>query len=86
MNRFKGLVLVDRVPEELWTEFCNIVQEAVTKTIPKKKKCRKANWLSEETLQIAEERRKSKGKGKKERYIQLNAELQRIARRDKRPS
>ena len=86
MNRFKGLVLVDRVPEELWTEFCNVVQEVVTKTIPKKKKCRKANWFSEETLQIAEERRKSKGKGKKERYIQLNAELQRIARRDKRPS
>ena len=86
MNRFKGLVLVDRVPEELWTEFCNIVQEVVTKTIPKKKKCRKANWFSEETLQIAEERRKSKVKGKKERYIQLNAELQRIARRDKRPS
>ena len=81
MNRFKGLVLVDRVPEELWTEVCNIVQEVVTKTIPKKKKCRKANWFSEEALQIADERRKSKGKGERERYTQLNAEFQRIARR-----
>jgi len=86
MNRFKGLVLVDRVPEELWTEVCNIVQEVVTKTIPKKKKCRKANWFSEEALQIADERRKSKGKGERERYTQLNAEFQRIAGRDKRPS
>ena len=59
MNRFKGLDLVDRVPEELWTEVHNIVQEAVTKTIPKKKKCKKAKWLSEETLQIAEERRET---------------------------
>ena len=83
MNRFKGLDLVDRVPEELWTEVGNLVQEAVTKTIPKKKKCRKAKWLSEELLQIAEERRDVKGKGKRERYIQLNAEFQRIARRDK---
>ena len=83
MNRFKGLDLVDRVPEELWTEVGNLVQEAVTKTIPKKKKCRKAKWLSEELLQIAEERREAKSKGERERYIQLNAEFQRIARRDK---
>ena len=62
-DRFKELYLVNRVPEELWTEVCNIVQEVVTKTIPKKKKCRKANWFSEEALQIADERRKSKGKG-----------------------
>ena len=59
-NRFKGLDLVDRVPEELWTEVCNIVQEAVTKTIPKQKKCKKAKWLSEETLQVAEKRREAK--------------------------
>ena len=80
---FKGLDLVDRVPEELWMEICNIVQEVVTKTIPKKKKCKKAKWLSEETLQIVEER-KTKGKGEKERYTQLNAEFQRIARRGKK--
>ena len=67
-NRFKGLDLIDRVPEELWTEVCNIVLEAVIKTIPKKKKCKKAKWLSEEALQIAEERREVKGKGEKERY------------------
>ncbi|WP_410954823.1 hypothetical protein, partial [Pseudomonas aeruginosa] len=79
-NRFKGLDLVDGVPEELWTEVCNIVQDTVTKTISKKKKCKKAKWLSEEALQIAEERRE----GKKERYTQLNAELQRIARRNKK--
>ena len=66
-NRFKGLDLVDRVPEELWTEVCNIVQEVVTKTIPKKKKCKNAKWLSEETLQIAEERREAKGKGEREK-------------------
>ena len=66
-NRFKGLDLVDRVTEELWTEVCNIVQEVVTKTIPKKKKCKKAKWLSEEALQIAEKRRKVKGKGERER-------------------
>ena len=66
-NRFKGLDLVDRVPEELWTEVCNIVQEVVTKTIPKKKKCKKTKWLSEETLQIAEERREAKGKGEREK-------------------
>ena len=67
-NRFKGLDLIDRAPEELWMEVRNIVQEAVTKTIPKKKKCKKAKWLSEEALQIAEERRKAKSKGERERY------------------
>ena len=82
-NRFKGLDLIDRVPEELWMEVHNFVQEAVTKTIPKKKKCKKAKWLSEEVLQIAEKRREVKGKGERERYTQLNAELQRIVRRDK---
>ena len=85
-NRFKGVDLVDRVPEELWEEVCNTVQEAVTKTIPKEKKCKKAKWLSEEALQIAEERREVKGKKEKERYTQLEAEAQRIARRDKKPS
>ena len=79
--RFKGFDLIDRVPEELWTEVCDIVQEAVIKTILKKKKCKKAKWLSEEVLQIAEKRREAKGKGEKERYTHLNAELQRIARR-----
>ena len=83
-NRFKGLDLIDRVPEELWTEVCDIVQEAVIKTIPEKKKCKKAKWLSEEALQMAENRRKVKGKGEKERYTHLNAEFQRIARRDKK--
>jgi len=72
------------VPEELWIEVCDIVQEAVIKTIPKKKKCRKAKWLSEEVLQIAEERKEVKGKGEKERYTHLNAEFQRTARRDKK--
>ena len=72
------------MPEELWTEVCDFVQEAVNKTIPKKKKCKKAKWLSEEDLQIAEKRREAEGKGEKERYIHLNAEFQRIARRDKR--
>ena len=67
-NRFKGLDLVDRVPEELWMEDCNIIQEAVIQTIPKKKKCKKAKWLSEEALQIAEKRREVKGKGEKETY------------------
>ena len=71
-NRFKGLDLIDRVPEELWTEVCNIVQEAVIKTIPKKKKCKKAKWLPEEALQIAEERREVKAKEKRK---DLNAEL-----------
>ena len=66
-NRFKGLGLIDRVPEELWTEVLDLVQEAVIKTIPKKKKCKKAKWLSEEALQIAEKRREAKGKGEKER-------------------
>ena len=83
-NRFKGLDLIDRVPEALWTEVCNIVQEAVIKTIPKKKKCKKAKWLSEEVLQIAEKRRETNGKGEKERYIHLNAEFQRIVKRDKK--
>ena len=83
-NRLKGLDLIDRVPEELWTEVHDIVQEAVIKTIPKKKKCKKAKWLSEEALQIAEKRREVKGKGEKERYTHLNAEFQRIARREKK--
>ena len=74
----------NRVPAELWTEVCDIVQEAVIKTIPKKKKCKKTKWLSEEALQIAEKRRKAKGKGEKERYTHLNAEFQRTARRDKK--
>ena len=81
-NRFKGLDLIDRVPEELWMKVHDIVQEAVIKTIPKKKKHKKAKWLSEETLQIAEKRREAKGKGEKERYTHLNAEFQRIAMRD----
>ena len=83
-KRFKGLGLIDRVPEELWTEVCDIVQEAGIKTIPKKKKYNKAKWLSDEALQIAEKRRKAKGKGEKERYTHLNAKFQRIARRDKK--
>ena len=81
-----GLDLADRVPEELWMEVCNTLQVRVTKTIPEKKKCKKAKWLSEEALQIDEERREAKGKGERERYIQVNAEFQRIGRRDKRPS
>ena len=81
-NRSKGLDLIDRVPEELWTEVCDTVQEAVIKTIPQKKKCKKAKRLSEEALQIAEKRREVKGKGEKERYKHLNAEFQRIARRE----
>ena len=83
-NRFEGLDLIDRVPDELWTEVHNIVQEVVIKTIPKKKKCKKAKWLSEEALQIDEKRREAKGKGEKERYIHLNAEFHRIAGRDKK--
>ena len=83
-NRFKGLDLIDRVPEEEWMGVHDIVQEAVIKTIPKKKKCKKAKWLSEEVLQIAEKRREPNGKGEKERYKHLNAEFQRIARRDKK--
>ena len=83
-NRFKGLDLIDRMPEELWTEVHDIVQEAAIKTMPKKKKCKKAKWLSEEALQIAVNRREAKDKGQKERYTHLNAEFQRIARRDKK--
>ena len=83
-NRIKGLDLIDRVPEELWMEVSNIVQELEIKTIPKKKKCKKAKWLSEEGLWIAEKRREVKGKGEKKRYTHLNAEFQRIARRDKK--
>ena len=81
-NRFKGLDLIERMPEELWTEVHDIVQEAGIKTILKKKKCKKAKWLSEEALQIAVKRREAKSKGEKERYKHLNAEFQRIARRD----
>ena len=83
-NRFKGLHLIDKVPDELWMEVHDIMQEAGIKTILKKKKCKKAKWLSEETLQIAMKRRKVKGKGEKERYTHLNAEFQRIARRGKK--
>ena len=83
-NRFKGLDLIDRVPEELWTMVLDIVQETGIKTIPKKKKCKKAKWLSEEALQIAEKRREAKSKGEKERYTHLNAEFQRIATGDKK--
>ena len=82
-NRFKGLDLIDRVPEKLWMEVRDLVQEAAIKTIPKKNKCKKAKWLSEEALQIAVKRRKAKGKGEKERYAYLYAEFQRLARRDK---
>ena len=85
-KRFKGLDLIDKVPEEIWMEVHNAIEEAVIKTITKKKKCKKAKWLSEKALQIVEERREAKGKGERERYIQLNAGLQRIAKRDKRPS
>ena len=74
-NRFKGLDLIDRAPEELWTEVHDIVQEAGIKTIPKKRKCKKAKWLSEEALQIAEKRKHMKDKGEKERYTHLNAEF-----------
>ena len=83
-NRFKGLALINRVPEELWMEICDIVQEAVLKTIPRKKKSKEAKWLPEEAFQIAEKRREAKGKGDMERYTHLNAEFQRIARRDKK--
>ena len=83
-NILKGLDLIDRMPEELWMEVRDIVPEAVIKTIPKKKKCKKAKLLSEEGLQIAEKRRKVKGKREKERYTHLNAEFQRLARRDKK--
>ena len=81
-NRFKGLDLIDRVPDELWTEVRDIVQETGIKTIPMENKCKKTKWLSEDALQIAVKRREVKSKGEKERY--LNAEFQRIARRDKK--
>ena len=83
-NRFKGLHLIDRVPDELCTEVRDIVQETGIKTILKKKKCKKAKWLSEEALQIAVKTREVESKGKKEKYTHLNAEFQRIARRDKK--
>ena len=83
-NRFKGLDLIDRVPDELWTEVRDIVQETGIKTIPMEKKCKQAKWLSEEALQIAVKRRESTGKAEKERYTHLSVELQRIARRDKK--
>ena len=84
-NRFKGLDLIHKVPEELWAEVHDVVQEAVIKTIPMEKKCKKAKWLSEEAFQIVEKRREAKGKREKERYTCLNAEFQRIARRGKEP-
>ena len=83
-NRFKGLDLIDRVPDELWTEVHDIVQETGIKTIPMEKKCKRTKWLSVEALQIAVKRREAKSKGEKERYEHLNAEFQRIARRDKK--
>ena len=81
-NRFKGLDLIDRVRDELWMEVHDIVQETGIKTIPMEKKCKKAKWFSEEALQIAVKRREEKSKGEKERYSHLNAEFQRIARKD----
>ena len=83
-NRFKGLYLVDRVSEGLWRKVYNIVHDAMTKTVPQKKKCKKAKWLSEEALQITEERKEAKDKGEREKYTQLNAEFQRIARGNKK--
>ena len=83
-NRFKGLDLIDREPDELWNEVCDTVQETEIKTIPMEKKCKKAKWLSGEFLQIAVKRREAESKGEKERYKHLNAEFQRIARRDKK--
>ena len=85
-NRFKGLDLIDRVPEEQWMEIHDIVQETGIKTIPMEKKCKKAKWLTVEALHIAVKRREVKIKGGKERYTHLNAEFQRIAQRDKKPS
>ena len=82
-NRFKGLDWIDRVPDELWNEVRDIVQETVIKTIPMEKKCKKEKWLSKEALQIAVKRREMKDKGEKERYTHLHAEVQRIVRRDK---
>ena len=84
INRFKGLDMMDRVPDELWVEVRDIVQETEIKTISKKKKCKREKWLSEEALQIAVTRREAKSKGEKESYTHLNAEFQRIARRDKK--
>ena len=84
-NRFKGLDLIDRMPNELWTEVRDIVKETGIKTIPMEKECKKAKWLSEEALEIAVKRREVKSKAEKERYKHLNAEFQRIARRDKKP-
>ena len=83
-KRFKGLDLIDRVPDELWTEVRDIVQETGIKTIPKERKCKKAKWLSEEALQIAVKRREAKSKGEKERYTHWNAEIQRTARKNKK--
>ena len=80
-NRFRGLDLIDRLPDELWNEVHDIVQETGMKTIPMEKKCKKAKWLSEDTLQIALKRREAKGKGEKERYTHMNAEFQRRTRR-----
>ena len=84
-NRFKGLDLIARVPDELWTEVCDIVQETGIKTISMEKKCKKAKWLSEEALKIAVKRREAKSKGEKERYKHLNAEFRRIAREESLP-
>ena len=83
-NRFKGLDLIDRVPDELWTEVRDIVQETGIKTIPKEKKCKRAKWLSRDVLQTAVKRKEAKSKGEKERYTHLSAEFQRIARRGKK--
>ena len=83
-NRYKELDLIDREPDELWTKVCDIVQETGIKTIRMEKKCKKAKWLPEEALQIAVKRREAKSKGEKEKYSHLNAEFQRIARRDKK--
>ena len=85
-NRFKGLDLIDRLPDELWTEVSDIIQETGIKTIPVKKKCKKAKWLLREALPIAVKKREAKSKGEKGRYKHLNAEFQRTARRDKKPS
>ena len=84
MDRFKGLELVNSVPEKLWMEVCSVIQEAENKTIPKKKKSKKAKWLYEEALQIVEERRETKSKGERERQSKLNAEFQRTMRRNKK--
>ena len=83
-NRFKGLDLIDRVPDELWNEVRDIVQETRIKTIPMEKKCKKAKWLSEKALEIAVKRREAKSKGEKKRYKHMNADFQRITRRDKK--